>query len=209
MRLFEGAGYRTERSFPHWLAKVFQDDAFLDIIYRSGNGLAEVDDDWLRHAVAEDVLGEPVGLCPAEEIIWSKSFVQERERYDGADIAHLIRACGQRLDWDRLLRRFGPHWRVLLGHLVLFGYVYPGERSRVPARVMTELLRRAEAEAESQGDEPAAEGRVCQGTFLSREQYLIDLNEWGYRDARLGPDGAMTPDDVAHWTAAIAESKPH
>ena len=52
----------------------------------------------------------------------------ERERYDGADIAHLLRARADQLAWRRLLRRFGPHWRVLLGHLVLFGFVYPGER---------------------------------------------------------------------------------
>ena len=28
-------------------------------------------------------------------------------------MAHLLRAGGRLLDWRRLLRRFGPHWRVL------------------------------------------------------------------------------------------------
>ncbi len=59
-------------------------------------------------------------------MIWSKAFIMERERYDGADIAHLILACGRDLDWRRLLGRFGRRWRVLLSHLVLFGFVYPG-----------------------------------------------------------------------------------
>jgi len=52
----------------------------------------------------------------------------ERERFDGGDIAHLIRGSGRDLDWQRLLNRFGPHWRVLFSHLVMFGFCYPSER---------------------------------------------------------------------------------
>src|SRR5437899_2577696 len=85
--------------------------------------------------VADEVLGVPVRLCPAEEIIWSKAFIMERERYDGNDVAHLLRARGCALDWDRLLRRFDGHWRVLLSHIVLFGFIYPAERAAIPARV--------------------------------------------------------------------------
>ena len=104
------------QTFPHWLAKAFADDAehtpFVDLIYRSGNGVAEVDDEWFEHAIDAEVLGIPVKLIPAEENLWSKAFVMERERFDGADVAHLIQRTGRDLDWDRLLRRFGPHWRV-------------------------------------------------------------------------------------------------
>jgi len=52
-----------------------------------------------------------VGLTPVEEMLWSKAFVMERHRYDGADIAHLIRARGEHFDWNRLLQRFGPTGR--------------------------------------------------------------------------------------------------
>jgi hypothetical protein len=34
----------------------------------------------------------------AEEVIWSKAFVTERERYDGADIMHVLLACAETLD---------------------------------------------------------------------------------------------------------------
>ena len=98
------------------------------MIYCSGNGVAEVDDEWFSFAADGEILGVPVRLCPAEEMIWSKAYVQERERFDGADIAHLIRCRGKSMDWDRLLRRFGDHWRVLFSHLVLFGFIYPGDR---------------------------------------------------------------------------------
>lgn len=197
------AGYRTEMTFPHWLGKAYGDDDFIDVIFSSGNGVAVVDDEWFEHSVEAEVLGLPLRLCPAEEIIWSKAFIDERERYDGADVAHLLRARGPELDWDRLMRRFSDRWRVLLSHLVLFGFIYPGERDRIPRQVMLELLGRLERDVH---EEPNGE-RVCQGTLISREQYLVDVHQWGYRDGRLAPDVRMTPSDIAHWTNAIQRGR--
>jgi hypothetical protein len=138
------------------------------------------------------VLGRTVRLCPAEEILWSKAFVQERERYDGADVLHLLRARAEHLDWDRLVRRFAENWRVLLSYLVLFGFVYPGERERIPAPVIDGLLHRL-----GETDTPADGDRLCRGTLLSRLQYLTDVRRFGYRDAR-----PIDPADLASWTAA-------
>jgi hypothetical protein len=194
-------GLDTELRFPHWLGKARIEGESIDVIYSSGNGVAEVDDDWFMHAVPATVCGVPVRLSAPEEMIWSKAFVMERERYDGADIAHLILACRQRLDWRRLLDRFGRHWRVLLSHLTLFGFVYPGERDCVPRGLILELCRRLAEETRG----PMVDQRLCQGTLLSREQYLVDVSSWGYADGRLPPAGSMTPDEVALWTAAIAD----
>ena len=196
---FAAAGYRTELTFPHWLGKVYGGDDFIDVIFSSGNGVATVDDGWFEHAVDEDVFGEAVKLCPVEETIWSKGYVLERERYDGADIAHLLRARGRDLDWRRLLGRYGRHWRVLLSHLVLFGFIYPSDRDAVPAWVLEELTGRLLRETKA----PPPARKVCQGTLISREQYLTDLEEWGYEDARLRPGGPMSPGDVQIWTEAI------
>ena len=60
----------------------------------------------------ETVLDYPARLIPAEEMIWSKSFIMERERFDGADVAHVLRSRAGELDWDRLLRRFEPQRRL-------------------------------------------------------------------------------------------------
>jgi hypothetical protein len=189
------AGYQTDMTFPHWLGKAFFGDDFVDVIFGSGNNVARVDDRWFTHAHSDEVLGVPVQLIAPEEMLWSKGYIMERERFDGADIAHVLRACSDRMDWDRLLERFGPHWRVLLSHLVLFGFIYPGERARIPSRVLQPLLARAAAESDEGG-------AVCGGTLLSRQQYLTDIGRWEYADARLA-HGYMTPEDIAHWTAAI------
>lgn len=203
LQVLATAGYQTDLTFPHWLGKAFYGENFIDVIFSSGNGVCTVDDEWFAYAIEKPVLEVPARLCPAEEMIWSKAFVEERERYDGADIAHILRARCAQLDWARLLHRFDAHWRVLLSHLVLFGFVYPVERSQIPHWVMQELLGRLQQEF---SNTPPAE-QVCQGTLLSREQYLIDIMHWGYRDARLFPSGPMTPEDIAHWTAAIGEKQ--
>jgi hypothetical protein len=196
-------GFKAEVAFTHWLAKAHHGDKFIDVIYCSGNGVAEVDDEWFAHAVDEEVLGAPVKLCPAEEMVWSKALIMERERYDGADVAHLFRHCSGLLNWERLVRRFGHHWRVLLSHLVMFGFIYPGERALIPAGVMKDLMSRLLAEL----DAPTRNSKVCQGTLLSRAQYLVDVDEWGYEDARVQPRGNMTEEQVRVWTAAIDKSR--
>ncbi len=148
LRAFETAGYRTENTFPHWLAKAWIVEQFVNVIYRSGNGVCAVDDDWFAHAIPTELLGIPVRLCPPEEIIWSKGYVMERERFDGADIAHIIRQSGRSFDWHRLLRRFGRDWRILFAHLVMFGFIYPGERDTIPSWVMNELSDRLRRESD-------------------------------------------------------------
>jgi hypothetical protein len=199
MKVLEGRGCAIELTFSHWLGKAYCGEDFIDVIFSSGNALAAVDDEWFAHAVPAKVFDRSVRLCPVEEIIWSKAFIMERERFDGADIMHLLRARADRLDWERLLRRFNSNWRVLLVHVLMFGYVYPHAREMVPQWVMDELLARLQRERRA----PNGPDRTCHGTTLSRQQYLIDIGEWGYRDGRLPPHGSMTPEEIASWTEAI------
>ena len=194
-------GCSTSRPFPHWLGKGYSGEDFVDVIFSSGNGIAKVDDLWFEHSLDEEVLGISARLCPAEEMIWSKGFIQERERFDGGDVAHLLRARAEEMDWDRLLMRFGSHWPVLLSHLILFGYIYPGEADKIPAKVMDELIKR---QRHSRGVSNSSE-RLCRGTVLSRSQYLVDIERWGYRDARMQPIGPMSPEELEIWTQAAED----
>ena len=201
LEALQDAGYRTGVPFPHWLGKAYCGEYFVDVIYSSGNGVACVDDEWFANATCDHVFDRPVKLCPAEEMVWSKALIQERERFDGADVAHILLKRADALNWQRLVRRFGGNWRVLLAHLVLFGYIYPTERERIPGWVMHELMRRLRTSMSA----GVPSERVCRGTLLSRQQYLVDVEEWGFLDARLRPDNSMSETDIATWTAGIAE----
>jgi hypothetical protein len=198
-KVFEAAGYQSELTFTHWLGKAFKGDDFIDLIFSAGNGVAVVDELWFDHAVDGVVFDVDVKLIPAEEMIWSKGLIMERERFDGADVAHVLYATGDRLDWRRLIDRYAHLWRGLYAHLVLFGFIYPSARSQVPAWVMEELGKRM-ADETKRGD---TDEKICYGTIISRQQYLTDVNKWGYQDARLKPVGNMTADEIARWTAGI------
>jgi len=181
-------GYRTELTDPLWIGKAFAGDYFVDLIFSSGNGVATVDEHWQRRALHATVLGRQALIVPAEEMIWQKGYIQERERFDGADIHHLIRAKGEKLDWQHLVARFGDHWPVLLGHLVSFRFSFPSDKEKIPVSVMKDLLARQLALEER----PASSERLCRGTLLSRQQYMNELEEHGYLDAR--------DREVAGWT---------
>jgi len=180
LELLARAGYRTELTDPLWIAKAFAGTYFIDLIFSSGNGIASVDGEWERRAAKAMVLGREALIVPAEEMIWQKAYIQERERFDGADIHHLLRCKGAQLDWRHLLGRFGEHWPILFGHLISFRFSFPSDREQIPSWVMKELTARLAATE----DQPAASDRVCRGTLLSRQQYLAEVNEHGYRDAR-------------------------
>jgi hypothetical protein len=198
-KLFQAAGYRSELTFSHWIGKAYKGDDFVDLIFSAGNAVATVDELWFRHAVPGRVFDMDVQLIPAEEMIWSKGLIMERERYDGADVAHVIHAVGDKLDWRRLMDRYGRYWRALFAHVILFGFFYPSDRSKIPAWVVKELSERLATET-AKGDLPE---KICYGTIVSRQQYLIDVNERGYRDARLEPLGNMTDEEIAEWTKGI------
>ncbi len=199
LEAFRTAGFRADYAFSHWLAKAHRGEYFLDIIYRAGNGLCEVDDIWFEHARETEIFDRTLRICPPEEMIWQKAYIMERERYDGADVAHLFRCCAAEMDWDRLVTRFGPDWRVLLAHLTIFAFVYPGERHLLPGQLIRELHQRAAGEpSEKLNGSP-----VCQGTLLSRAQYLPDVERWGFRDARTNHRGSMTEKEREEWTNAI------
>lgn len=181
MEALEAVNFGTEIVDPVWLGKAHaSDDFFADLIFCSGNGIAEVDDLWFTRGKMHPIHGLPVLVAPPEEMIWSKSFVCERERYDGADVNHIILVCADEMDWDHLLWRFDEHWPVLLSHLILYRFSYPGQRDKVPETIWKELLSRAAALQ----NEPDKE-TLCRGTLLSKVQYRVDLTHWGFHDARL------------------------
>ena len=112
----------------------------------------------------------------------------------------LINAVGERFDWRHLIMRYGRYWRVLYAHIILFGFIYPFDRWKIPSWVMETMAQRLAIDTQ-RGE---AYDKICYGTILSRQQYLFDVEERGYRDARLEPLGNMSEEEIAKWTAGIS-----
>ncbi|WP_174816710.1 nucleotidyltransferase [Myxococcus fulvus] len=180
LEVLEKDGWRTERTDEVWLYKAFKGEYFVDFIFSSGNGVAVVDDEWFEHARTSTIFGHECLVAPAEEMIWSKAFVVERERFDGADVNHLILKAGKQMDWERLMRRFDRYWEVLLSHLMMFRFAYPSETQLIPDWVMAELMRRT---LDSMRD-GAWEQKLCRGNLVSKVNYHVDIHHWGFGDGR-------------------------
>jgi hypothetical protein len=171
-------GYEAEVEDERWIAKARKGDFFCDIIFGSANAINPVTHEWFDEAHKAEVLGQEVRLLPPAELIWSKAFIMDRTRFDGNDVAHVFLRCHHRINWRRLLVYMDQHWEVLFIHLLRFRYVYPSERHTVPDWVMDELLSRLD----QQRKVPTPRTKVCRGRVFSRDDYYIDIAEWGFAD---------------------------
>jgi hypothetical protein len=104
-------------------------------------------------------------------LLWCKIYVQNRERYDGADVNHIILKYGHQLDWQRIWMRLEQHWHLLFSQLLSFQFVYPSERDIIPRWLFDNLIARAKEQFEL----PLPVEKVCLGLLLikpSTEQIL-------------------------------------
>lgn len=177
LRKLEERGFRTNIEDPVWLAKAWCEEYFVDLITALGNAELLVDRSWMERSEPYQLFGIPCRVMGAEEIIASKLFVTRRERFDLADVAHLIRKLGERLDWNRLLQLMSGHEELLLWSLVFFAYVYPARVDLIPRELWNELLQGLREHIErAPADAP------FRGTLIDPNMFAIDVNEWGERD---------------------------
>ena len=178
-RVLRDAGFQTYLEQSHWIAKAMLGTHQMDLIYGMGNGMAFIDELWYERSRPGILAATPVRMAPPEDLIWHRLFVSERHRSDVSDVLHLILCRGAELDWAHLLKRVGSDWRLLLGQVHLFDFVYPGHRTHIPLWVRQDLYKRAADEIDVVGDP-----KTCCGTIISRFSYTIDVNEWGFHDPR-------------------------
>jgi Nucleotidyl transferase of unknown function (DUF2204) len=167
-------GFECSILDPVWLAKAHREDFFVDLITGMSNGVITVDMSWIERSQPHESVGVQTRVLGAEELIASKLFVTRRERFDGADIAHVIHGTQGRLDWQRLMALAGEHWEVLLWSLMLYRYVYPAQTECVPRAIWDDLLGRLQSELANPN--PNAPFR---GSLIDENMFAIDVTEWG------------------------------
>jgi hypothetical protein len=175
---FKDDGFDVEIVDERWLARITRGKLFVDIIYNMPTVTTHVTDEWFEGAPTAELFGAKVRLVPPTQFIWSKIFVQDHHRYDGADVAHMILKRHKDIDWQQLLSHLELYWEVLLISLLNFRFIYPSERDVVPKWLMHELLGRLEDQSDVQG--PGK--KVCRGRIFSPRDYAIDVDEWGFSE---------------------------
>ena len=177
LRHLQDEGFETEVRDPVWLAKAHRDGYFVDLITGMSNAVITVDQSWIDRGSSAVVLGVETRVLAPEELLASKLFVNFRERFDGADIVHIIYGCRGKIDWDRLLQLVGDHWELLLWELMLFHYVYPFKQDYVPRAVWNELLSRFQRELAN-----GSANLPFRGSLIDEKMFAIDVKEWGMQN---------------------------
>lgn len=118
-----------------WIYRAVQDDVIVDVIWTTPNHHMVVDEDWFQHARGVTIQDEELQVIPAEELLWIKTFVMQRDRCDWPDLVNLLAAAGPDLQWDRLLARFGDDAPLLHSVLLLFSWVCPDGAAQLPQMV--------------------------------------------------------------------------
>lgn len=172
-------GFDVEIVDERWLSRITRGELFVDVIYNMPTVTTHVTDEWFVNAPSTELFGAKVKLVPPTQFIWSKIFVQDHHRYDGADIAHMILKKHEDIDWKQLLSHMELYWEVLLMALLNFRFIYPSERHLVPRWLMDELMERLSDQYDVKG--PGK--KVCRGRIFSPRDYAIDVDKWGYSDA--------------------------
>jgi hypothetical protein len=160
-----------------WIYRAQKGNKIVDVIWQSANKVGVVDPTWRERASSGEVAGAPTWFASAEDLIWLKAFIVQRERCDWPDILNLIAASEGRLDWDWLLERFGPHWLLLQSVIHLFDWTCPQYAQYVPAAIRHVLARRAWCGGRGDAEMEAEEEESCRWRLLDSRPWFVEAAE--------------------------------
>lgn len=177
---FTEAGFTCHIESQHWLAKAKKDGHLIDLIFGTGHGRLPVEESSFAGSQQAVILGVTTRLFPVEEMIAAAAFINVRGRFDGAEVLHLIQGMRGQLDWERILNRLGEYRQLLLWHLILFDFVYPGHSNYLPKEIMDQLYQ----EMRHNWDTRDAPTKSFRGTVIDPFAFRVDIDDWGYEDQR-------------------------
>jgi hypothetical protein len=123
----------------HWIYRGIVGDIIVDLIWQMANDRAEVERSWLSHATKVEIRGKEVAVLAAEELVWMKIYVMQRDRCDWTDLLNILYARGSRLDWKRLLSRLGSDAPLLTALVTVFRWTCPGRAQQFPPWIWDRL----------------------------------------------------------------------
>ena len=151
------AGLKTEFTYKAWLGKIFNEKDYIDVIFRTSNKRIEVQKDWFKYGRSHILFGEEVLMLSPEDVIVNKMYVFGRDCYHGHDIYKLVHKMGSGLDWKRIWRAIKKDWQILEAHIILFDFVFPQDREKIPQWLRSEV-------------------KICKGSKIKRkEKFRGDL----------------------------------
>jgi hypothetical protein len=128
--------YYDQRAYDRgWIYRATRDGFIVDVIWEMANRRAQVDELWFKFAPMISIRTEKLRVVPAEELLWHKLYVLQRDRCDWPDVLNLLYQNGATLDWDRLLERLGNDKPLLHAVLLVFDWLCPAAAAELPEEI--------------------------------------------------------------------------
>ena len=121
-----------------WIYRSYKDDTIVDIMWAMANQRAQVDEAWLNGPEVE-AGEERFRLLAAEEELWCKLYVLQRDRCDWPDALNLLYGVGPELDWHRLISRVAEDRALLSGLLSTFVWLCAERARELPGWIWREV----------------------------------------------------------------------
>jgi hypothetical protein len=132
--------YYAEKPYDRaWIYRATADDLIVDLIWAMANHRSPVDQAWIDHSPEITVKGVRFRIMAAEELLWNKLYIMQRDRCDWPDALNLIYARASTLDWRYLLGRLGEDVSLLSALVSLFSWICPERTCELPRWLWTEL----------------------------------------------------------------------
>ena len=136
IEIVTGAGFQDYHGqLPYdrrWIYRGWQNGAIVDVIWAMANQKAQVDHQWLSRGPVVKVGDEVVRAAPAEEMLWAKLYVLQRDRCDWPDVMNILYSAGPSMDWHHLLARVGEDRDLLRAAMTVFAWLCPGRSRELP-----------------------------------------------------------------------------
>lgn len=104
LAVLEGIGMQTERPPEEWLAKAYDDDVMIDLIF-DPTGLPGVTREDIEAAEHLSVLAIGMPVMSLEDVLAGKLLALSEQRLDYAPIVEVARALREQIDWPALIER--------------------------------------------------------------------------------------------------------
>ena len=131
--------YKTLPYDRGWIFRGIQNGVIVDIIWDTPNRRTQVDDEWVQRASHINFRGEDMLAVPAEELLFIKTFVIQKDRCDWSDLINLLCFQAAHLDWEHVIKRYGPELPLLRAVLNVFAWICPVEAAQIPEKIRAQL----------------------------------------------------------------------
>jgi hypothetical protein len=134
----------------HWIYRSIRDGFIVDVMWAMANRRASVTDTWLR-GPAIPIEDFTIHLLPAEETLWTKLYVLQRDRCDWPDALNMLYIVGPDLNWARLTDLVDADSGLLAGVVAVFRWLCPARAQQLPPWLWSRLGLNPPASGDARG----------------------------------------------------------